>query len=173
MPVDAPAERNFRIVGVKDWNVTEANRAVDYVNRGGQPGFASDVIARGKEMRGVEASGGRHVFKSGKDLRYFFQSRANSDTHPRRVFDEDTQAAKRNALGALPHGFDDGGNGSLTRVFASRAWMNHQKIGTKSYGAYKLIMECLDRAHPQHRLCGSKIDQIVRVNDERAEAEFR
>ncbi len=51
--------------------------------------------------------------------------------------------------------------------------MDDQKISAESYGTHQFIMESLDRAHSKHRLSRSEIDQIVCVNDERAEAQFR
>src|SRR5271169_2989775 len=170
--IDAAAKREFRIVGVKDGNATEPNRGVDYVDRRGQPGFAPDVVARGKEMRGIEAGCGGDIFKTGEDFRNFFETRANGHSHPCCVFDEDAEVAEREALRALFHGLDDRGDGLLWRRFPARAGMNDQEIRAESYATHELVVEGLDGASPQHRLRGREIDQIVCMNDERAEAEF-
>ena len=80
--------------------------------------------------------------------------------------------AERNPLGPLLNRLDDGGNGLLERRFPARARMNDQKISTEGYAAHEFIVESLYGASSKHRLRGREIDQIVGVNDERAEGEL-
>ena len=99
--IHAAAERDFRIVGVKDGNAIEANCCVDYVDRRGQAGLTLDVVASGKKMRGVEAGGCWNTFKSSQDFCNFFETRADGNSHPCGVFDQDAQRCREKSAWTL------------------------------------------------------------------------
>src|SRR5580700_1826470 len=163
--IDAAAERDFRIVDVEDRDATEADGAVDQVDRRGKTSFALNVVARGEEMRGVETRGCGNIFQACKNFGKLFKARADSEPHACRVLDEDAQVAEGYAFRALLDGFDDIGDGLLGCGFAARAGMNDQKIGAEGYAADEFIVKSLDGARSQHGLGSGQIDQIVRVND--------
>ncbi len=50
--------------------------------------------------------------------------------------------------------------------------MDDHEISAECDAADKLVMERLDRAGTQHGLLGREIDQIICVNDQRAEAQL-
>src|SRR6202158_3749140 len=79
VPVHAASEGNLGVVGVKNRDALEANDAVDEFERGGEAGFAFDVVARGKQMRGVETHADLQALQRVQHLAELFQARAEGE----------------------------------------------------------------------------------------------
>src|SRR6267143_2157025 len=86
--VHAPAERDLRIIHVKNRHALEADGAIDQLERRGQSSFALDVIARCEKVRGIEASGYADTSESIEHLADFFQARPERGAHSRGVLDQ-------------------------------------------------------------------------------------
>src|SRR5580658_1416496 len=150
--IDAAAQRNLGVVGVKDRDAIEADGAVDQVDRRGETSFTLDVVARGEQMRGVETRGCGNTFQAGENFGKLFKACADGDSHACRVLDEDAQVTEGYAFRALLDGFDDGRDRLLGRGFAARAGMHDQKIGAEGDATHKFIVKSLDGARSQHGL---------------------
>jgi hypothetical protein len=72
----------------------------------------------------------------------------------------------------LLHGFHGEAGGLVRFAIAARAGMHYDEIGAKRDAANEFIVKGLDGAGAQHGLLRGEIDQIICMNDQRAEAEF-
>src|SRR6266404_32483 len=123
-------------------------------------------------MRGVETDSHTERGKTARDSRYFFQARTDRGTHSSSIFDQDAQLAELHPADCLFDAIYDGGDGRLDFSFAPRARVNDEKIGAQRACAHQLIVKSLNRASTQHRLDAGKIDQIIRVNDQRTKSQL-
>src|SRR6266404_6302419 len=121
-------------------------------------------------MRGVETDSHTERGKTARDSRYFFQARTDRRAHSSSIFDQDAQLAELHAADCFFDAIYDGGDGRFDFSFAPRPGMDHEKIGAERDCPHQLIVKSLDGASAQHRLDAGKIDQIIRVNDQRTKS---
>ncbi len=95
VPIHVATERNFGVVDVEDRDALEANDAVNEFKSGGEAGFAFDVVARGEQMRGVEARADLQPLQRVQHLAEFFQARAERSAHASGVFEQNAQRSSR------------------------------------------------------------------------------
>jgi len=170
--IDAAAERNFGVVNVEDRNVFEPDDAIGELERGDQAGFALDVVAGGEEMRGIQAGADLQALQRVEHLAEFFEARAEGGAHARGVFEQDANRAGRQIFGGLLDGIDREAQGLVGLAFAARAGMHDYEVGAEGHAANEFVVKGLDGASAQHGLLGGEVDQIIGVNDQRAEGEF-
>src|SRR5579863_2509951 len=123
-------------------------------------------------MGGIEASADAESVKSAQDGSDFFEARADRGAHAGGVFNQDTKVAQLNAADGFFHTVDDGGDCGFHFRIAARAGMNDEVIRADRKSANDFIMKGLNRTGAQHRLGCRKIDQIIRMDDQRTEAQF-
>ncbi len=145
--------------------------------------FAVNVVARLEGVRRIEANAERKLGRGVHDGFQFFEARADGRAHAGSIFEQQAQAAialivevpaQAHAARRLAQRLGHLANG-LCQASAPRARtrMHHQKIGAQSSARTHLVVKCLDRTDAHHRIGGRQIDQIIGVDDQRAEAQRR
>src|SRR6266849_5709647 len=170
--VHTTAERNFGVVDMEDRDALEADGAVDEFERGGEAGFALDVVARGEQMRGVETRADLQALHRVQHFAEFFQARAERGAHAGGIFEQNAQRSCRQIFRRLLDRFYGEAQGLIRFALAADAWMRDDEFSAERDAANELVVKRLDGAGAQHGLLRGEIDQIVGVDDQRAEAEL-
>ena len=171
--VHARAQRRLRIVDMHDGDATRGPRC----DRDRQ-WFATtrpqcDVVAGFKRMRRIHANAQRQIRRRSRMARNSSNREPTAEPIPA-VFSSSTlsppktevpRAACRNPCAtARPPPRESA---------ARRPRMHHQTIRAERQRANHLIVKCLDRPRPHHRIGRRQIDQVIGVDDQRAERQFR
>src|ERR1700687_3356843 len=172
VPVYAATKRNLGVVGVENRDALKANYAVNEFERGGKAGFAFDVVARGKQMRGIETHADLQALQRVQHLAELFQARAERGAHAGGVFEQNAQRRGRQILGCLLDRFYGEPHGLAGFALAAGAGMNDHKLRAERDTSNEFVVKGLDGASAQHGLLRGEIAQIIGMNDQRAEAEF-
>jgi len=133
--------------------------------------LALNVVAGGEEMRGVEARADIEISQCVEHFAEFFEACAERGAHACGVFQQDAERGGRQIFGGLLDGFDGEARGLVWPAVAARAGMQNDEIGAEGDAANEFVVKGLDGASAQHGLLCGQIDQIIGVDDQRAEAE--
>src|SRR5260370_6470367 len=163
--VHTTAERNFGVVDVEDRDAREADGAVDEFERGGEAGFAFDVVARREQMRGVEARADLQALQRVQHFAEFFQARAERGAHAGSVFEQNAQRSCRQILCRLFHRFDSEAYGLVGFALAAGARMHDEELRAERDTTDELVVKGLDGAGTEHGLLRGAIEWIVAVDD--------
>src|SRR5262245_22450050 len=101
-------EGNLGIVDVEDRNVVKADGLVNVLDGLAEPFFGTDVVARSKEVRSIEANTGVQFGEAREDVGHFFKRRTNGRAHARGVLHQNPQISHRDTLCGLLNAFDYG-----------------------------------------------------------------
>src|SRR5260370_7816790 len=93
--VDSAAQRNLRVVDVEDRDALKADDAFDEFERRGEAGFALDVVARGEQVRGVEACTDLQTLQPVQYFTDLFQACPEPAPHPTGVFEHNPTRISR------------------------------------------------------------------------------
>ena len=170
--IHARTVMGFRIVDVDDVYAIEADSAINRLQRGFES-FGSAQIPSGREsMRGINANAEGKIGCRVQDGAQLFEARADGSSLPGRIFQQDFQVAEFQAARGLFQALRDGADGGGGRAFAAAAGMGDQIISAEGDGANEFLVKSLHGAGTQNRVWRREIDQVIIVDDQRAEAEF-
>src|SRR5207244_3930947 len=94
MPVNARAQRRFRIVGMDQLHVLHAENAIRVAYRLEQSRLAADIEAGREQMAGIQAISDGQVRETGRQVAYgvqFFKARADVASAARGAFNEQSK----------------------------------------------------------------------------------
>jgi hypothetical protein len=119
-------------------------------------------------MRSVQTGPDVQSTEGLHDVTQLLEPPAERVPHARGVFEQNAQRGGWKVFGRLFYGFNrDAGRVSSLGV-ATRAGMHHNEVGAQIDPANKFVMKGLDRPRAKHRLRSREVDEVIRVNDQRA-----
>ena len=180
--IDARTEMRLRIVDMNDHHAIKAHGCVKRFDRLRQTCLGRDVVARCEGVRRVNANSHGHILNRIENGTQVLEARAERRAHAGSVLNQDAQAAalqtvevavpKANAARSLMNCLPHGARGLRGVAATRRSRMNHQIIRAEVGGTHHLVVKCLNRPHAHHRLGRCQIDQIIGVNDQRAQTQL-
>lgn len=169
--IDARPHGRFRIVGVHETDVFEADSGIEPPQSFVKTLFRLDRVAGGKQMRRVDAHSRRNrVLQTPKNGRQLLKGRAKQIPLTRGVFHQHPDAAEVEPPRRVNKRTDEG-RGRLRAVAvlgASR--VNHNVVCPERRRAFEFAAESVDGKRVDNGIARGEVDQIIRVDRQRPEA---
>ena len=170
--VETGGALGFGVVAMPDGNVAETDGGIEVVHRLPVSGEADEVVSGDVGVAGVDAGGDGHErTEEGEQLGNLLEAAAKRILGAGGVLNQDGEAGagEREPLGGL----GDGGGGSLQTFGAlcstERAGMEDEISGFEGDGALDFGTKGGDGFSAELGIAAGDIDEIVGVNDERAQ----
>ena len=171
MAVDSGSQRFLRVIEMERADVLDADMAIELVDGALVPAAGSDVIARGKDVAGINADAQAcRIVDDAEDLTQLIKRAAQAGTLTSRGLEQSDYFA----IGHGPMNLIEGAGDAIDPPFCARphvrAGMKNHRGHTELFGALQLHGHSGDGLLVKRRINRRQVDEVLRVNEDRRSA---